>query len=141
MQSYSLVFDGYATTVNALPDYKGIYIAYTYNKTTGNLTELVYIGKADQQTLKQRISQHVNSGDLSSLAKAGEEICYAYAKVDARQIDVIENGLVYMQEPRGNTQLKKSFVQQPSEFEITGNCWGLNHMHFCILSDGSIYSL
>lgn len=141
MQSYSLAFDGYVTSADALPDYKGIYIAYTYNKTTGNQTELVYIGKADQQTLRQRISQHINSGDLNPLAKPGEGICYAYAKADARQIDVIENDLVYMQGPRGNTQLIKSYSHQPSEYEISGKCWGLNYKHICILSDGSICSL
>lgn len=82
MTTHYVTFYGYYADINSIPDSYGVYIAYTFNRCTKYLTRLVYIGKAKDQTLQERISQHIQTGDLDYLAKDGEGFCFAYAALN-----------------------------------------------------------
>lgn len=134
METYDIVFKGYRREekVSTMPEYSGIYLAYrcAYNKAnrTVSLRELIYIGQA--QNLRTRLLQHKNDGDLDKELKDGEQICYAYAKVDADKLDIVENALIFAQQPRTNTNLKQSFDHRAAKFIVEGDCALLEYKDF-----------
>lgn len=124
--SISVKFQGYKLDkdVDFMPDESGIYLMYrcVYNKVldTVSLLELFYIGKAT--SLHQEVCYHKRREEFLSQAKEGETICYSYAKVNRDQYDIVENALIYMQEPRLNERLIDNYNHQDAEFHFTGKC-------------------
>lgn len=137
-KKYYVYFNGYRLEEKAegLPDYSGIYMAYrcTYNKDIDkvSLKEIVYIGQT--WNLAESILGHKDKKDLHNVCESGETICYAYAFVSLRDIDIVENALVYAQKPRLNTNsgLKNSFNYRPTTFEVEGTCAKLQYTSFKI---------
>lgn len=136
IKNYNVTFKGYRleTNVNTLPEYSGVYLAYrcVYNKETDNvsLKELVYIGQAEN--LRKRIQSHVSSNDLYDGCEEGEGICYAYASVSLTDLDIVENALIFAQQPRLNMLLKDKFNHESASFTIEGTCSLLKHTNFRI---------
>lgn len=136
IKKYNITFKGYRLEENAssLPEYSGVYMAYRcdYNKITNKVTlkEIVYIGQAEN--LRTRILSHNNTKDLHVGCAEGELICYAYASVSLNDLDVVENALIFAQQPRLNQKLKESFNHNASSFEIEGACILLNRTIFSI---------
>jgi hypothetical protein len=136
MNSYNITFKGYRRDINkkGLPAYGGIYMVYccTYNaaSSTVSLRSLIYIGKAI--SIHDRICNHDRYRDFKKQLKEGEELCYAYASVSPNDMDVVENALVYMQQPVLNDTLKDAFNYADSKFSIEGRCALLRMTSFSI---------
>lgn len=136
MKKYNITFKGYRRDTNAgtLPNYSGIYMIYRckYNPSTEkvSLKELFYIGQS--KDLNREINQHTRHKEFLNQAKEDEEICYAYAQVDQASLDIVENALIYMQQPRLNYYLRDNFNHSASEFHIDGCCALLNEVDFSI---------
>ena len=139
MKKYNVTFMGYRRDVNAktLPSSSGIYMVYrcVYNedKNTVDLKELFYIGQAFD--LNHEINYHARREEFLTQAKEGEQICYAYARVDKADLDIVENALIFAQKPRLNTNLKNSYNHEASQFQIEGKCALLQHTNYSIGED------
>lgn len=130
---------GYRRDVNAktLPSSSGIYMVYrcVYNedKNTVDLKELFYIGQAFD--LNHEINYHARREEFLAQAKEGEQICYAYARVDKADLDIVENALIFAQKPRLNTNLRNNYNHEASQFQIEGKCALLQHTNYSIGED------
>ena len=139
MKKYNVTFMGYRRDVNAktLPSSSGIYMVYrcVYNvdKNTVDLKELFYIGQAFD--LNHEINFHARRDEFLAQAKDGEQICYAYARVDKADLDVVENALIFAQKPRLNINLKNSYNHEAAQFQIEGKCALLNYTNYSIGED------
>lgn len=131
-----MTFKGYRRDVNkdGLPSYGGIYMVYcckyNENEQTVTLKRLIYIGKAIN--LHDRICNHNRYEDFNRQLQQGEQLCYSYASVSPNEVDVVENGLIFMQKPNLNDDLKDSFNYPDSEFSIEGACALLRMRDFTI---------
>lgn len=136
MDKYNVTFKGYRRDVNkdGLPSYGGIYMVYcckyNENEQTVTLKRLIYIGKAIN--LHDRICNHNRYEDFNRQLQQGEQLCYSYASVSPNEVDVVENGLIFMQKPNLNDDLKDSFNYPDSEFSIEGACALLRMRNFTI---------
>lgn len=136
MKKYTVTFMGYRRDSNArtLPTSSGIYMIYrcVYNQesNTVDLKELFYIGQAFD--LNDEINHHVRREEFLAQAQEGEQICYAYARVDKSELDIIENALIFAQKPRLNTNFKDSYNHENAQFQIEGKCAKLNYTNFSI---------
>ena len=136
MKKYSVTFLGYRldAAAGSLPSSSGIYMIYrcVYNKLTRRvkLVELFYIGQA--YDLNDEINYHERHQEFLEQASSGEQICYAYARVEKASLNIIENALVYMQKPRLNTNLTDYYNYEDAEFQIEGKCQLLKFTHFSI---------
>ena len=139
MKKYNVTFMGYRRDVNAktLPSSSGIYMVYrcVYNedKNTVDLKELFYIGQAFD--LNHEINYHARREEFLAQAKEGEQICYAYARVDKADLDIVENALIFAQKPRLNTNLRNNYNHEASQFQIEGKCALLQHTNYSIGED------
>lgn len=139
MKKYNVTFMGYRRDVNAktLPSSSGIYMVYrcVYNedKNTVDLKELFYIGQAFD--LNHEINYHARREEFLAQAKEGEQICYAYARVDKADLDIVENALIFAQKPRLNTNLKNNYNHEAAQFQIEGKCKLLQHTNYSIGED------
>ena len=136
MDKYNVTFKGYRRDVNkdGLPSYGGIYMVYcckyNENEQTVTLKRLIYIGKAIN--LHDRICNHNRYEDFNRQLQQGEQLCYSYASVSPNEVNVVENGLIFMQKPNLNDDLKDSFNYPDSEFSIEGACALLRMRDFTI---------
>ena len=136
MKKYNVTFMGYRRDVNAgsLPSSSGIYMVYrcVYDEQskTVSLKELFYIGQAFD--LNHEINYHERHKEFLGQAKEGEQICYAYARVDKADLDIIENALIFAQKPRLNKNLKDNYNHEAAEFQIEGRCALLNYTNYSI---------
>lgn len=139
MKKYNITFMGYRRDVNArtLPSSSGVYMVYrcVYNvdKNTVDLKELFYIGQAFD--LNHEINYHARREEFLAQAKDGEQICYAYARVDKADLDIVENALIFAQKPRLNTNLKNNYNHEAAQFQIEGKCSLLKHTNYSIGED------
>lgn len=139
MKKYNVTFMGYRRDVNAktLPSSSGIYMVYrcVYNedKNTVDLKELFYIGQAFD--LNHEINYHARREEFLAQAKEGEQICYAYARVDKADLDIVENALIFAQKPRLNTNLRNNYNHEAAQFQIEGKCALLQHTNYSIGED------
>ena len=135
MKIYSLHFEGYWREVNkkSVPDNSGIYLIYTCRyvpeSNIVSLSNLIYIGQAEN--LKKRIADH-NEEEFKKAISEGETLCYACASVDKGDLDIVENGMVFAEQPPYNTHLKESFNYDDSQFDIDGSCEMLKHTNYII---------
>lgn len=128
MKTIELDFEGYWISKDVLPDYKGIYCVYraTPHKhsdgtTTVSLNELIYIGKAEDETIKERHSKHEKQDEFEKQLKEGEELCYSTVKVAKEDIDRVENGLIFKRKPRLNSDLTAAFKHEDTNFVLKGD--------------------
>lgn len=128
MKTIELDFEEYWINKDVLPDYKGIYFVYRATphehadgKTIVSLNELIYIGKAETETIKERHSKHEKQDDFEKQLKAGEELRYSTAKVAKEDIDRVENGLIFKRKPRLNNDLTASFKHEDTNFVLKGD--------------------
>ena len=132
---YSLNFDGYFLSELGIPEDTGIYMAHRciYDRVNDevDLKEILYIGQSTN--LRQRVKQHIEKKDFVSYHRPNETICYSYAPCDGRSIDAIENGLIYMQQPRANTLLKDDYHHaMPVSFSCFGRYGRLKKQNYTI---------
>lgn len=147
MATYDLDFKGYSLSADDLPELTGVYCVYTciYNETTNKVTlkRLLYIGKSlktENTNLRKEVNHHVDNGRFDSSIKEGEQLCFSYALCDGRSLDVIENGLIFMQSGLINKSLLYNFNHAsllPVTFNIKGKCWGIDRTTFTIVKDAS----
>ncbi len=127
---------GYRRDENAgsLPSSSGIYMVYRCvyypQNNTVDLKEIIYIGQAVD--LNREINHHARHEEFLAQAKDGEEICYAYARVDKANLDIVENALVFAQKPRLNNNLVNNYNYESAEFLIEGKCDLLKYKNFSI---------
>lgn len=139
MKKYNVTFLGYRRDANAgtLPSSSGVYMIYrcVYDEETKtvDLKELFYIGQAFD--LNDEINHHARRKEFLAQAQNGEQICYAYARVDKADLDIIENALIFAQKPRMNTNLVNNYNHEASEFQIEGKCALLKYTNYSIGED------
>lgn len=127
MKTIKLNFEGYWTRKEVLPEYSGVYCVYRAvpqkqldGSTKVTLKELIYIGKAEDETIRERHQNHERQVDFENELREGEVLCYATVEVTT-DIDRIENGLVFKHKPRLNSELRDYFNHPDTHFTITGD--------------------
>ena len=126
MKKIELNFEGYKTSREFLPDYHGIYFVYRVSNIhdnpqgglLGTIEELMYIGKADKQTIKQRHANHEKQQEFDAALLEGEVLWYLTAEVAPEDIDRVENGLIFKRQPRLNDVLTESFKHPDTHFVL-----------------------
>lgn len=89
--------------INSLSNGVGIY-AFWYNN------KCIYIGKAEQQTLKERLTQHFrncHNDDLKLwISVYGVQLKFCYLEVMKKEsVDFLEQKFIYRLQPMTNKQL------------------------------------
>lgn len=89
--------------INNLGNEIGVY-AFWFNKIC------IYIGKAERQTLKERLTQHYrncHNNDLKLWIDVyGKELKFCYLKLNnSKKVDFIEKRFIYRLQPTTNKQL------------------------------------
>ena len=136
MKSFTLNFSGYwrESKKEHIPGFTGIYLVYrcVYNPSSDTVTlrELVYIGQSDD--VNERILQHSQNRDFQRVLFLGEELCYSVSEVQKKDLDLVENALIYAQQPKLNNQGKDSFRYQDCSFNLVGRCALLKFTSFSI---------
>ena len=116
-----------------IPKCKGIYFVLA-RKNSDN--RLLYIGKAKDEDINARLANHERHDDFIRSCKDGEGIYYAYAEVDKADIDIVENALIYVEEPPLNTELKDRFNYGEVHIETYGYNDILQHKKYSIRCPG-----
>lgn len=126
MKTIELDFD-YYTSKEKLPNYKGVYIVYRaipYKDGKGAsraiIKEIIYIGKAEDETINERHVNHEKQPLFDATLCEGEELRYSTVKVSVEDIDRVENGLIFKRKPRLNDDLKDYFHHPDTHFVLTG---------------------
>lgn len=121
---YNININGYWIDVDryCMPSCAGIYFVYacTFNPgpNTVNLRSLLYIGQASD--INARLANHEKRVEWGKYLQPTETVCYSYAPVDGRSLDVVEAALVYKLQPPVNDQLKHAYLHAPAQLVITG---------------------
>lgn len=139
-------FDGYWLNPNGLPFYTGIYTVFAVRISNNTISDarILYIGQAKDifnRHIKGSKSVHEHKQDFIDQLCDGEQLAYTASKVDGRQLDKVENALVYMQQTPINHALTKSYNHEADEFQIYGQ--GAHHFkvqHFGFSKDNDCYS-
>ena len=126
MKTIELDFEGYWISKDVLPDYHGIYFVYrvsdVYDNPRGGLfgtiQELLYVGKADKQTIFERHQKHEKQAKFDNALLEGEVLWYLTAEVALADIDRVENGLIFKRQPRLNDVLTESFKHPDTQFRL-----------------------
>ena len=133
---YKLTFKGYWREMNkaGIPNEAGIYMVYraVYNafQDTIDPKEIIYIGQAGKG--EERVCGHDKLPQFKKYLKDGEELCYAFAKVDKEDLDIVENALVFKQKPQENDYLKDSYNHEEARFQVKGDTACLKMTEFSI---------
>ncbi len=139
IRTYSLNFKGYWREENkgAVPAESGIYMVYRciYNNETDTvrLIDIIYIGQSCQEGgVRGRLATHEKQEDFNAQLHEGEELCYAFAPVNADDLDVVENALVFAQKPILNDELKNHFNHSAVAIKVDGRCNLLRYTNYQI---------
>lgn len=135
MKNYNLIFKGYWVEgrISNIPHNSGIYLVYrcTCDDDGVILKELLYIGQAEN--LHDRINNHDKKAEFLRQCQQGEVLCYSVAEEKKQDLDIIENALIYAQQPRLNDKCKDSFnYETPVAFQLEGRCKLMKHLDFTI---------
>lgn len=95
------------------PFQHGIYMAFS-GKCNGkfvDLNHLLYIGKADKDTFRDRISDHINNEhkEWEKQCEEGEQIYYRIAEL-SHDISDTEAAMIFIHKPVCNTQGKEKYT-------------------------------
>lgn len=124
LPTYQFSFEGYWREINKafIPKKSGIYIVYraVYNAISNTVDpkEIIYIGQAGKGG--KRVEDHEKLPKFVECLKEGEELCYTFAEVEEKDLDIVENALVYMQKPIVNDYLKDSYNHEDAIFYVKG---------------------
>lgn len=137
MRSFNLFFDGYWREANKqyVSEGSGVYLIYRCRylpeQDTVSLSQLIYIGKADN--IKTRIANH-SEKEFSKVLEAGETLCYAYSLIEKKELDLVENALVFAEQPQCNIQLKDNYSHEDAHFTIEGACSLMKYTNYKIIT-------
>lgn len=143
MAEYKIHIEGFLPDAgrNNLPEKYGVYLVFRGvpdGEHGVDLKEIIYIGKADDETFNDRHfkREHERYQDFCDSCKEGETIFYAYIDIESsnQDIDIIENALVFAEQPKLNTQLKDHFQYGETTVHITG-CSILQHTDYILIKD------
>ena len=138
MKTYQVYFRGYRRDEfkDGLPSYSGIYCVYrcTYNPEASKvaLKELIYIGQSTN--IHDRIVNHEKRNIFLRHLQGDEQLCYTYAHVDDDDLDIVENALIFMQQPVINDDKKDDFNYDDIAFIIEGETALFKYTDFNITS-------
>lgn len=138
---YHLNFVGYWRDENKanLPSISGVYLVYrcVYNieGNTVSLKEIIYIGQS--YNIKNEFSSHAKANEFKETLLKGEDLCYSCAFVERADLDIVENALIYAQEPPLNGVLKDNYNHDTASFALTGKCKLMKHIKFRITRGGN----
>lgn len=136
LPTYQLTFNGYWREIQkgGIPAKSGIYMVYrcTYNAiaNTVDLKDIIYIGQAEDGN--ERVGTHEKLPDFKRELREGEELCYSFAEVEEKDLDIVENALVFMQKPKENDYLKDSYNHEDASFQAKGKTACLKMTNFSI---------
>lgn len=120
--TYEINFSGGSWTPEDAPKQAGVYAIYRCRKGTPNyyIDELLYVGQA--KDLNQRVPDHKEEARFKNSLNSGDLLYYTWALVDGRNLDIVENALIFMQTPPLNDKQKDSYNHStPVSFTISGN--------------------
>ena len=135
MNKYSLNFKGYwlEPRISGVPQTSGIYLVYrcTCDDEGVSLKELLYIGQA--KNLYERITTHEKKEVFEKECRLNEFLCYSVAEVSQKDLDIVENALIFAQKPRLNVEYKDRFrYEVPVSFLLEGRCKLMIYQNFTI---------
>lgn len=136
MKKYNVNFKGYWLDENkgSIPNSSGVYLVYRckFNETVNkvSLIEIIYIGQATD--LQERIKNHDKRVSFLSTCKNQEKLCYSIAEIESQNLNIIENALIFAQQPGLNEQYKDNFNYEESAFDLDGACALMKHTNFTI---------
>lgn len=139
MSTYNLNFRGYwiDDRKGGIPESSGIYLVYKclYKKDIRkvSLRELIYIGQA--KNLHSRINTHDKRELFLQDCSDNETICYAIAESPQKDLDIIENALTFVQQPKFNEQKNNVFNYGTTELHLEGRCGLMKHIDFKISNE------
>lgn len=146
----SIHFDGFWLNPADLPIFTGIYTVFAVRVCNNAITSarILYTGKAKDildRHVKGNKYVHNHKWDFVRQLKEGEQLAYTAAEIDGRQLDKVENALVYMQQTPINHDLTKSYNHEADEFFISGagaDDFRYQHFGFSVDNDcDSFYSV
>lgn len=121
---YTLDFRGYWLDENrrGLPAESGIYCVYaaTYDQSSDmvSLQNLLYIGKSVD--VRARHANHEGRPSWERMLKAGQVLCYSFAPLPSRSLEVCESALIYRCKPVCNDLGKESFPHEATHVATRG---------------------
>ena len=136
MKRFNLNFDGYYSDSNrvGLPNKSGIYLVFTGKPLPSNkvdLGSLIYIGKAID--LRERLTTHDKYEEFLAKCNEGDILFYSYTLVNATDLDVVENALVFNTKLELNEKLKYHYNHSDSvRLIMNGACGELFGSTICI---------
>lgn len=82
-----------------------------FNGETVDLNQLLYIGKAEKDTFRDRISDHIENEhkEWEKQCKEGEQIYYRIAEL-SHDISDTEATMIFTHKPACNTQGKEKYI-------------------------------
>ncbi len=133
--TYIVDFKGYWSecTKEGIPDERGIYFVYrgiiNNEEKKVSLVEIIYIGKSEN--VCNSILNHEKKEEFNNELEAGESLCYSVACVPENQLDLIENALVVLQQPKLN-ESDTIYKYDSAVFILQGKCSLLKKRNFYI---------
>ncbi len=138
VRKYNVTFHGYTRDkdIESLPDCKGVFMVYKH-MTYGNsqLTwkrEIIHIGKATQKGIRETIKDVCKNINFKDEILSFDELCYSWAELSERKINIVENALLNRQKPNLNDKSTFDFRYDIASFEFSGDCDGLKSKSFTI---------
>ena len=121
---YELDFVGFWTEgrQGAMPAGSGVYCVYAcvpQPDTTLSLLRLLYIGRSEN--IQRRLCAHEKTGLWKSLLRDGEKLCYSYASVPSRSLEVCEAALIFWHRPPCNDQSTSGFYHSTTTVRTKGS--------------------
>ena len=117
-----------------LPSISGVYLVYrcvhNTERNTVSLKEIIYIGQS--YNIKNEFSSHAKADEFKAKLSNGEELCYSCAFVEKADLDIVENALIFAQQPPLNEDLKNNYNHDTASFALTGRCKLMKYNNFRI---------
>lgn len=139
MATFQLNTEGYWLDENRnnMPAYTGIYFVclgnYDSVHNVFDVNKLLYIGKSEQEGgIRGRLANHEKRPQFLAECADGESICYACAELAEESLDVVENALVFAEQPLLNEYLRDRFRYGETIIKTGGNDVGLEHTYFLV---------
>lgn len=130
-QSFGITFEGYWRDENegGLPSLSGVYCVYVCVDHPGTsevlLNSLLYIGEAED--VKERIAHHEKLAEWKRLLRPGEDLCYSFGHVEARERRRCAAALIFQHQPPGNEEeFRSGFPFAPTNLSLNGQ---IAHLH------------
>lgn len=125
MNKFNLNFNGYwlEKSFESIAECSGIYIFqecfYNSVNDTVSLKRILYIGQATN--CNNRIYNHEKIPAMKRSLSQGNQLCLTYCKCESKDLDVIENALIYYYRPPFNDTCKDTFEHEDTNISCTGS--------------------